>query len=380
MSLDIIWLNAYGGTSIILVLMVSIIYYLRSIGTKAFTILSILFLLNFTIYLISTLFEINSYYHNNTVGLWTYLSRFLSLVITGPIFYLGVLERLGGFYLLKKGKERVITISSILFIGLFITYELNTTVPFSFISDKYNLTYITILKRILLLSYTISVSIYTFFKFIKPSLKIENSLFNKEMISIFQGRFMGILITFLPMLLISILPITSSYWATILMLLYSTMIYMQFLSNATRHSKNNFHEMPSSSENLKKKEKMIIDNGEAVLEKLMNAIEQDKLYLDCNISLTKLSSYIKCPSHIVSIVINNTCKMSFIQLINSYRVEAAKDLLLKNDESTSISSIALEVGFNSVSTFNRAFKKIEGVTPSHFQKLNKIGDLRVSYS
>ncbi len=379
MSLDIIWLNAYGGTGIVLVLMVSLIYALRKIGTRAFNILSILFLLNFAVYQFSVLIEINSFYHNYKIGISTYVIRFISIFVTGFIYYLGVLEQSGGFILIMSGKEKRVIFYTIILFTAFLLSEFSSATPFAFISDKYDVSYSAIIKRFSLLSYSIIIGTYTFLKFIKPSLKSENSVLNIELISIFQSRYIGIIVTFIPSLFISVSPYVSSYWITIQMLLYSTMTYMQFISNTARHSKNDLQESNSSSVSIKKKEKMLIENGEIVLEKLMNAIEQDKLYLDSNISLNSLSSYIKYPSHVVSIVINNTCKMSFIQLINSYRVEDAKDLLLKYDESISISSIALEVGFNSVSTFNRAFKKSEGVTPSHFQKLNKIGELIVSY-
>jgi len=54
---------------------------------------------------------------------------------------------------------------------------------------------------------------------------------------------------------------------------------------------------------------------------------------------------------------------------NQYRVEAAKELLLKPDlEHYSITSIGYQAGFNSKSTFYTAFKKFTNTTPGKFRK------------
>jgi AraC-like DNA-binding protein len=63
---------------------------------------------------------------------------------------------------------------------------------------------------------------------------------------------------------------------------------------------------------------------------------------------------------------------NFMDLLNNYRIEEAKEMLLKpgkNDRS--ILEIAFEVGFNSKEVFNRCFKKYTGMTPSEFKKMNK---------
>ena len=39
-----------------------------------------------------------------------------------------------------------------------------------------------------------------------------------------------------------------------------------------------------------------------------------------------------------------------------------------DDENIPILTMALEVGFNSIAPFNRAFKSIEGVTPSEYRR------------
>lgn len=61
--------------------------------------------------------------------------------------------------------------------------------------------------------------------------------------------------------------------------------------------------------------------------------------------------------------------MSFIDYLNSCRISDA-ERLLANPEA-SITDVALQAGFNSISTFNRVFKKYKHCTPSEFKNLGR---------
>jgi AraC-like DNA-binding protein len=65
-------------------------------------------------------------------------------------------------------------------------------------------------------------------------------------------------------------------------------------------------------------------------------------------------------------------KKNFYDLINGYRVEEAKRLLLdtKNRNYT-ILSVGFEAGFNSKTTFNTVFKKFTGHTPTDFRETHR---------
>jgi AraC-like DNA-binding protein len=58
-------------------------------------------------------------------------------------------------------------------------------------------------------------------------------------------------------------------------------------------------------------------------------------------------------------------KMTFTDFVNQYRVAQAKTLLLKG---TSVSEVCYEVGFESLSYFNKLFKKLTGENPSAFKR------------
>ncbi len=94
-----------------------------------------------------------------------------------------------------------------------------------------------------------------------------------------------------------------------------------------------------------------------------------KLYLNSDLSLSKLGKLIGQTAQKTSSVINENAKRNFNDFINYYRIEDAKKMLSKTEsEKFTISSIAYDTGFSSLSSFNSAFKKFEGITPSSYRK------------
>jgi AraC-like DNA-binding protein len=60
--------------------------------------------------------------------------------------------------------------------------------------------------------------------------------------------------------------------------------------------------------------------------------------------------------------------MSFSKFVNQRRVEAVKRRLEDETDARDLMTIALEAGFNSKASFNRAFGEIAGMTPSAFRR------------
>ncbi len=103
--------------------------------------------------------------------------------------------------------------------------------------------------------------------------------------------------------------------------------------------------------------------------KLIAAVETEKLYLDKDLSLSRLAQRLGIPLHHLSQIINEKTGSNFYDYINAQRIEEAKRLLLDPKMSNrSIASIAYDAGFNSLSAFNAAFKKFVKSTPSQFRK------------
>jgi AraC-like DNA-binding protein len=65
-------------------------------------------------------------------------------------------------------------------------------------------------------------------------------------------------------------------------------------------------------------------------------------------------------------VINQDLGGNFYEWVNGHRIEAAKRALLEQPE-TSVLEISEQVGFNSKSTFNAAFRRLAGITPSQWR-------------
>jgi AraC-like DNA-binding protein len=112
------------------------------------------------------------------------------------------------------------------------------------------------------------------------------------------------------------------------------------------------------------------ENDNALLFKAITTIIiNNKRCLESDMSLSKLSKLIGHSTQKTSSVINQQANRNFNDFINYYRIEASKKLLSdKNNEKFTISSIAFDVGFSSLSSFNSAFKKFEGITPSGYRK------------
>jgi AraC-like DNA-binding protein len=114
---------------------------------------------------------------------------------------------------------------------------------------------------------------------------------------------------------------------------------------------------------------LTLQRAEQYQKRLLEVMDNQKLYTDSTLTLQKLANLTSIPSYHLSQILNERLHQNFYDFINSYRVEEAKRLL--NDESKkhySILAIANEAGFNSKSVFNTVFKEHVRMTPSEFRK------------
>jgi AraC-like DNA-binding protein len=102
---------------------------------------------------------------------------------------------------------------------------------------------------------------------------------------------------------------------------------------------------------------------------LINSMEMHKLYLNGKLSIQDVSNELNIPKQYISEVLNEHMKTNFQDFINEYRVEEfIKRLKNEQNNQFTLLGIAIEVGFNSKSSFNAIFKKIKGLTPTQFKK------------
>lgn len=113
---------------------------------------------------------------------------------------------------------------------------------------------------------------------------------------------------------------------------------------------------------LKDDEATRIETG---LRKLMS---NEKIFTDSKLTIDKLAGLLNTTRHHLSQVLNERIRRPYNEYISDLRLEEAQ-LRLSDPKSFryTIASIALDSGFSTVSTFNEAFKKKFGMTPSAFR-------------
>ncbi len=110
-----------------------------------------------------------------------------------------------------------------------------------------------------------------------------------------------------------------------------------------------------------------LDEYSKKLEKLMLS---QRIYLNTDLSLQKLAQLLRIPNHHLTQVLSLKIKMGFYDYVNGFRVQYAC-MLLENEPSVNLESIAERSGFNSKVSFNRHFKAILGCTPSEYRSQHK---------
>jgi TolB-like protein/class 3 adenylate cyclase/AraC-like DNA-binding protein len=120
-----------------------------------------------------------------------------------------------------------------------------------------------------------------------------------------------------------------------------------------------------------RKKKELLDAGavKTYSARLMNYINEEKPYLDPNLSLRSLAMQINIHPNQLSWLLNESIGKNFNDFINHYRVDAFKKLSKdpKNAHLT-LMGLAFDSGFNSKTVFNTSFKKETGLTPKQFSK------------
>ena len=121
------------------------------------------------------------------------------------------------------------------------------------------------------------------------------------------------------------------------------------------------------------------DNSKEEMQKLEQYARQveeylraSEVYVDPNLSLKDVATATGISSKNLSKSINATLGKNFFDLVNGFRIEKSKALLIsKKEKGLTLETIAEQCGFNSRITFNNAFKKVIGVTTTEWLKLNR---------
>lgn len=123
-------------------------------------------------------------------------------------------------------------------------------------------------------------------------------------------------------------------------------------------------------------EELKLQQEAAFAERMYLLFEKEHVYLNPRLRLSELAMLLGTNRTYLSQYFNQNCESTFYDFVNDYRIHHAKMLLHSTDDT--LETIAMNSGFNSLSTFRRAFVQREGMSPIEFRASN--GKIRVSNS
>lgn len=101
-------------------------------------------------------------------------------------------------------------------------------------------------------------------------------------------------------------------------------------------------------------------------------LRDEEIFVNTDLTVSTLASKLKVPAYMASRAINQYFNKSFSELVVEYRIRKAERLLAADSQkSLTIEAIAFESGFNTLSAFYKAFKKINNVTPSQYREISR---------
>lgn len=108
----------------------------------------------------------------------------------------------------------------------------------------------------------------------------------------------------------------------------------------------------------------------ALLVKLNDLMEEEKLFLQPDLTIASLADSVGIPEHKLRTLINQGLEYrNFSTFLNHYRIAEAKSRLHGTTRAqASILDVAMAVGYRSIGPFNRAFKDITELTPSQYRR------------
>ena len=115
-------------------------------------------------------------------------------------------------------------------------------------------------------------------------------------------------------------------------------------------------------------------NLDEVLLPLSELVEKQRIYKEHGLTLAQVAERVDIPAYRLRKVINQQMNYSnFNQYLNQHRIQdACRQLVEPETQQLPVLSIALDVGFRSLSSFNKAFKERMGKTPTEYRKAYKL--------
>lgn len=332
----------------------------------------------FALFLIVTALDISAFFYHKFLLVSYTFEMLRTQVLAGlkePLFYLYILSVIYDNFKLK-------IVHLLLFIPIVINLSLLFLNFFNVSVEKQQLFYnnyneqseiklITIFDYVLLAVYFIAevYQVVRYRKIVKQNYSNANALVNytwlKQFLIIIS---IGTAITVVK----NTMKFNTSNADTIEMMRIFTLlfgvVFMSWLFSKALLAPKVFQGIDANIEPISEKKTVIEDER---IEKIQQFMKAEEPFLDASLTLQKLAKQLQIPSRELSELINQQIGKHFFDFVNEYRIEKAKKLLTDTSKKKlTVLEILYEVGFNSKSSFNTAFKKHVGLTPTQFRKSN----------
>lgn len=130
-----------------------------------------------------------------------------------------------------------------------------------------------------------------------------------------------------------------------------------------------FKQHPNNESAKYEKSALTDDRAILAIDRLKALMKDEKPHLDPDFSLPVLAGKVHLSTHLLSQLLNAHLGQNFYEFTAAYRIQEAQQMLgMPKNKIKSIEQIAEEVGYYSKSSFNTAFKKITGITPSQYRR------------
>jgi AraC-like DNA-binding protein len=250
--------------------------------------------------------------------------------------------------------------------------------PFVLLIALYAVTSNTIFFKILVLLSFIS-GIIAFFVIFRASKKYDKYLkenySNIEHLTVQWLRYL-IFMVFLSYIIWAVTAIWEQTWiGDVIFYLFFITLWVIFYFYSRRHI---LVEMPDvlSFKTIITDEEILLPeqndnknpNGSfAFAEKLALLMETDRLYLSPTLTIIELANAVGTNRTYLSDYLNKQLGSNFYEYVNAFRVKKACSMLISGNIEN-LETIAEACGFNSLSTFRRAFVEVTGQTPLQYRK------------
>ncbi len=153
-------------------------------------------------------------------------------------------------------------------------------------------------------------------------------------------------------------------------LIVSLFLFPDILYGLSRYSEAVVSPIPETQDKLEViiRDQNFESNYIFLIEQKSNSCMKDfQPYLQPELNLNRFSDILQLPAHHVAYYFREVKKQTFNDYINECRIEYAKNLIIEGKKrDLTLEAVGILSGFTSRSTFFRAFKKAEGISPGSF--------------